>query len=865
MVATVACCIPFDRPRAPVTETEMWKMAGADLGRFGVLDYWMFKPQAEVLVTGACHTGERPKGSEYVRLSVGPQDKRTIDKRLYVFGDRKWTLLGPSDPQMFTKMPVDYAHAFGGEKYPVNPIGKGMQSVKDETGSEFVPLPNVEDPKHVIKSKGDKPPPASFAGWDLTWPAHFEKKMGTYSFDWVEKNGFSLADDIDFSLFNVAPADQRAGDSFAADEELRVENMHPEKRVQDVKLPGFWARCLVKLKEKYNPEGTFKDLPLKLDTIHLFPHQERLIAFFRGVVEVNTSDATDVELVVAALEGAEKKPLEHYDAVVRLRLDKERGGLYALRDRDLMPAEVETNNTRGLTVGDPLEDVAAPEFLLRERMNRRIVREQEKAREQMLAGGVDPALIPAVKHPEPTIDAHANLEELPELVERIEKERTHAEKEAEAKRSEAMAQLESACKEYEIDLEKLLATGKKEKAGPPKFSAQAELDQLEQTRILSENTGLEIPGLKEKLEDPNLRAQLLETQQRLYMSYRLTAHMQDEVDPLSEEDSIRAQAELVAVMAGTPRDRRDFTGANLAGMNLSGIDLEGAFLESADLRGANLSKAKLKDAVLSRANLEGANLKGADLEHANLGRAKLKGADLSEANLTEAILYQCELVGVNMTRATMTKAQTLELVANGTDFSGVSAEQLVFFRAKLNDTKFRGSRMHLCIFHECEVARIDASNADFSQSVFVMSNADDAKFTGSIVENFRIVMSSFRRADFTGCKMPGSNLREAKLDGAKFGGVNLRRSDLSGADLRGATMDGALMVECLLLDTNLAGASMKGTNLMLSIMHRANLRGADVSKSNLFCADLTGAEGDDKTSFSGSNVKRALVAGVYHG
>jgi hypothetical protein len=38
-----------------------------------------------------------------------------------------------------------------------------------------------------------------------------------------------------------------------------------------------------------------------------------------------------------------------------------------------------------------------------------------------------------------------------------------------------------------------------------------------------------------------------------------------------------------------------------------------------------------------------------------------------------------------------------------------------------------------------------------------------------------------------------------------------------------------------------------------------------VSKANLFCADLTGAAGDKRTSFSGSNVKRALVAGVFHG
>ena len=63
----------------------------------------------------------------------------------------------------------------------------------------------------------------------------------------------------------------------------------------------------------------------------------------------------------------------------------------------------------------------------------------------------------------------------------------------------------------------------------------------------------------------------------------------------------------------------------------------------------------------------------------------------------------------------------------------------------------------------------------------------------------------------------------------------------------------------------LEGAKLVGANLMLAIMHRAILRGVDASRSNLFCADLTGAIGDEKTTFAGSNVKRALVAGVAHG
>ena len=163
MVTTVAYAFPFSEPKAPVSETEMWKMAASELGRFGVLDFWMFKPQAEVLVTGACYTGEREKGSDFVRLSLGPENKRLVDKTLYVFGDRRWTLIGPTDPTMFTRMPVDYRHAFGGDKYDKNPIGKGFSSTKDEFGNEVHPLPNIEIAGKLVTSPREKPRPAGFA------------------------------------------------------------------------------------------------------------------------------------------------------------------------------------------------------------------------------------------------------------------------------------------------------------------------------------------------------------------------------------------------------------------------------------------------------------------------------------------------------------------------------------------------------------------------------------------------------------------------------------------------------------------------------------------------------------------------------
>jgi uncharacterized protein YjbI with pentapeptide repeats len=863
-VATVGFCFPFDKPKAPVSETEMWRMVASDLGRFGVLDYWMFKPRGEVLVTGSCFTGEREKGSEFVRLVVGPQEKRLIDKKLYVFGDRKWTLIGASEPQMFSRMPIDYGHAFGGEKFPHNPIGKGLAPTKDESGAEVHWLPNVEDPKNVLKSKGDRPQPASFAPWDLTWPEHFEKKMGTYTRDWVEKNGHALADDVDFSLFNVAAPDQRIEKWFEGDEEIRVENMHPDRRIIETKLPRFFPRCFVKMKASVDPEQKLTEIPLSIDTVHVFPHRERVIVLARGLREITTMDASDVELAVAALDDDQKRPIEHYIEVIAKRSDKEKGALYALRDRDMMPVSAELTGTSALKVDDPLEDVPKPEGLAQLHFAERARREFDKARQQFLEQGVDEALLPPPPPP-PTPQKPIDFDDLPEIVEKAMKEKEKNEAETKKQQAQAEEQLQAFAKEYGVDLPALRAKTKGENKGPPKFSADAEIERMRDLLTLAQNANTDIPGLREKLDDPNLRAQLLEAEAQLIRAYRLSAHSQEPADAMNDEQSQAARDELKAILTGTPRQRRDFTGANLAGMDLSNVDLEGAFLEGANLKGANLTGAKLKDAVLAHANLEGARFTKADLRGANLGNAKLLGTNLEDADLEDAILYDANLAGARLCRAKLSNANTLQMKADGADFTGVVASRLMFMKGSLRGAIFRGARIEQSVFFECDASGMDAAASDFSQTVFLMSKGDGASFADAKVENFRVVQSSFEKANFAKAAMPGSNLRGAKLAGANFSGVNLRRSDLSAADMRGVNFEDGIAVECLMLDTVLEDAKMGGANLMLAIMHRAILRGADVSNANLFCADLTGAVGDKRTSFSGSNVKRALVAGVFHG
>lgn len=104
-----------------------------------------------------------------VEIRVGERFQR----RIRVFGDRRWergaTGLVASDPEPFETMPLDYEHAFGGgiqteygeHTCGMNAVGKGYYL--DEEQAEGQPLPNLEDPEHLIASFEDKPDPVGTA------------------------------------------------------------------------------------------------------------------------------------------------------------------------------------------------------------------------------------------------------------------------------------------------------------------------------------------------------------------------------------------------------------------------------------------------------------------------------------------------------------------------------------------------------------------------------------------------------------------------------------------------------------------------------------------------------------------------------
>ena len=852
-VPTVMALFPFDSPKSIGTEVDLWKMAGKELGRFGVLDHCMWKPRGELLVTGHCYPpGKKAAPYAHVKVSLGP-----VDKTLYVIGDRTWGLMGPSDPAPFTQMSVDWPHAFGGEKYPQNPVGKGLSPIKTEAGQTIHPLPNVEDPRHVVKSKGDKPEPAGLGPVDLTWPHHFAK-MGTYDKKWLEEQFPGFALDIDFGVFNVAPSDQRLEGFFRGDEAFRVENMHPDKSVIESHLPSVVARCFLQMSAEQGDD--LVEIPLHLETVQLFPHLERGIVFFRGIHEIQEADASDVRVAMAALEdlGDEPKPRAHYEQVFAQRMDRKTAHLHMLRDADLMPSSLATAPKAAPVVQDEYDEVIGQEHLALKNARRKAQAELDRGRERALAMGADPETLP--RQTLPPDEEVPGLDELPAFVDRMTAEADKQKAEAEKKQAEAETKLRTMCAENGLDYDEIIRKARREKTGPPKFSADKEMEKLRDMAQLSQNAGVEIPGVMEKLSDPELLDKLRKAEEQIHMAYRIAAHHAEPPPAMEPEESERARADIRrAYASGEKLVRRDFSGADLSGLDLAGADLEDTYLEGANLTGVNLTGAKLDRAVLARANLTNARLGHTSLREANLGRARLEGADFEGADLSGATLHETDAAGAKLLGVLLDGALLIEIRLEGADLSGARGDKLFFVNSNLRGARWQGAKLGKTSFIESDLTDADFTGADLASCTFVTVKADGARFDGASLDNLRVVHgSTMERTSFKGAKLPGSNLRGAKLQSSDFTEATISKSDLSEADLRGASLARAVAVDSRFVGTDLRNARCVSANLMLGIMHKARLAGADFTGANLFAADLLRAVGDDETRFDQANLKRVV-------
>jgi len=204
---------------------EYWGEPGKSSLRYEA-DLILTKTTTDIVLNGHAYApGGQPVSELDVGFRVGP-----VTKLLRVVGDRKWTSLGPSKPDLFTKMPLIYERAFGGVDIRAenperhwewrNPVGVGFATGRH--GLVGRALHNVE--AHDKPIGYGRPSPGGFGPIASHWQPR-ASFAGTYDETWLRTRQPLLPHDFDDRFFQCAPSDQQAPDFLHGGEPVILRNM----------------------------------------------------------------------------------------------------------------------------------------------------------------------------------------------------------------------------------------------------------------------------------------------------------------------------------------------------------------------------------------------------------------------------------------------------------------------------------------------------------------------------------------------------------------------------------------------------------------------------------------------------------------
>ncbi len=233
----------------------------------------------DLFIFGSAWQADNKPGT---RLTMDIRVGESFYRRLAVIGDRYWVGQGnglvPSDPEPFVDMPLTYANAYGGSleteqgtaNWPANPNGKGFYL--DAGQAVGRPLPNLEDPDHLIATIEDHPEPIATA----PYPAEGSLRA-LNAIDLDDRPGKFGIRRIKPTLFNRAhPAMILPPGSVKPGDVVEITHATPEGALRFA-LPALSLEAHVELEDRAY------DFPLHIDQVGVLTMERRVFLSYRTV------------------------------------------------------------------------------------------------------------------------------------------------------------------------------------------------------------------------------------------------------------------------------------------------------------------------------------------------------------------------------------------------------------------------------------------------------------------------------------------------------------------------------------------------------------------------------------------------------
>ncbi|WP_437963352.1 DUF2169 domain-containing protein [Sorangium sp. So ce260] len=904
----------YEKPARLLYEPTVWTMATEELGKDGLLDEFNPKTRGELLVTGRCFPpGRVARPASSVRVQLG-----SIDKSLYVVGDRTWGMLGMSDPAPFTEMPVTWRNAFGGNGFAKNPLGKGY-------GDKSAALPNIESPKHLIHARGDRPAPAGLDGYDVTWPQRFSK-IGTHDAAWRNECFPGFARDMDPTMFNMAPDDQQIDGFFRGDETFVVENMHPDKPRLEGALPGVASRCFVCLKTRDGVE--IREPSMKLDTVRLFPHRERGVILFRGGVEISEDDAKDVVAMLVACEAmGAPRPAAYYHEYLTPRLGPLNPDLPDDEDDVLMPKPEDPE-------APPLPDDKLSGLASRLRRQGFLGGTPDRSIRRAAAAAAGAGVVAAGAREagaerDPDIDEDSDIDD--EMEADLAELGFEPEHLAAADEDEQAMDFPTGVEEEESPARSEVETGVDHEADPEPTASSAatatpdpadDAEDAEEAEALREQNEL-LEAAKKRLRDQGLDPDALLSQQGPTEDLdddseeAVVSLVEREARAVLEKEGMDADAALAEARQRAPEPPSADTVSQVRERVRQQLESEGVTSEQAEELLSRPEWRALEDGTVDH---DDSDLNGArDIpdEAPEVARAQPEQPDIDALPDDEGWGGEpAEDEGWGGEPAEDEGFEVAEELGNrASSFStwgedGPRLAHLFPATAALDGAESLRLRRDVEAGHKegrsfagCDLTGADLSHLDLEGIDLSGAVLESAFLTGSILRKANLTGAVLAHAnlvgaDLSGAKLDGANLGSACLRDVKAGGgVNLGeavlvKADLWGADLSGANLSGADLSEANLCDTNLENvvatkatfqnvdlseARFAGARLSECTFNEVNVAEVDFTGVDLSSATFIAAEGDGAvfrnavakdlaivkgSSFAGADFGGATLAGA---
>ncbi|TVR00683.1 MAG: DUF2169 domain-containing protein [Desulfovibrionales bacterium] len=796
--AMVGFSLDGGNPDQLLPEDVLWRHIQQSLPEDEVLDSGLAKPRSEFLVYGACCARNPVRGKE-VKVQVGG-----LRKRLHVFGPRFWRAHGPTTPRPFTRIPLNWRHAYGGPDFPDNPQGLGHTRL----ARGVHPLPLVEVPGQFVAFPRQKAQPAGLTAIPAQWPVR-KRLFGRVNTPWLERCWPGPPEDQTSEFACVAPLDQRFQGFLRGGEPFLIQGMHPGKEVLKGNLPTLRTRVFVL---RHSEAGQiFLEVSCHPETVWLFPEAETGVVLFRGVAATRDEECADIAATMVAVEerGQKPRPVEAYHqqclavlgrgATARTNLDAaapQPSSASAVKAASLGAVGV------GLVAGGAAASVTSGSGAAD--LSGLVAALEQEVGDYLDAIGVSPAqaediLVKAAGH-----DADRMATEAP------------------SEHPEPFDPAES----FDAMLQELRETARAVEAETATLLGQQGLDPGAVQGILGEATlaaegeeGDTLAGLQELMAREDLPPQV----------------RQGIGSALSGFQDIQAALAVLAAKLGTPppgRSSKPPSGEQLVQEHFGrltteqalerhrrGLGLAGLDLSACDFAGQDLSGADLKRAVLDNVSWPGVNLAGADLSGALARNADFSGADLQRAKILGAVFEGARMVGVRATGCLAGRAGF-----QGADLRQADLRHADLTAADCTRADLREAILEKVLGRELRINGADLRKARCSGSDLSGSRAD-AQTNGT--------QAGLQAACLRDARWAGAMLRRADFSRAELTGADLRRADLQEADFFHATARGIRLTKA-----RLCRARLVGVDLFQGVLRHADCTGARVENVNLFGADL---------------------------